>query len=398
MVCDQEVTAMMARGWCLAAAMAACASGCGGEVNLGGKSSDSDGWPGDGAKTVGGAHAVETELVHQLFPYVLSTETLAVAGDYVYFAAFGERRSSLYRCRKTSCGATVEELANVSDNIHSLQIYEQRLAVAAGHDTYWLGSYALPTASDRQVAIDKLPHLNRLDPLFHGGFVYWSLLSDVAIYRCALPACGNGPEQLGSSRNVRIYAEGDLVFWLDGFIHRAAQLGSSPAQRLLADQTLSEAAADAELDASQDYPGFIATSLGMLYAGLQSTSPGCEDVVNNPFPRGGSSCVGSFVRWPVEGGARETIHSLQEHVTSFFVLENELVWVSAHDIDYGTGTLSSCRVEACAATRRDLGQVRAELRGLARDKHHLYWLETAQDGANFSPPIQIRRVARLPAP
>ena len=43
-----------ARGFCFAIAMATCSSACGGEVNLGGKSSDP--WPGDG-KTVD-VHAV----------------------------------------------------------------------------------------------------------------------------------------------------------------------------------------------------------------------------------------------------------------------------------------------------------------------------------------------------
>jgi hypothetical protein len=380
---------MMARGFCLAAAMAVCASGCSEEVNLGGNSSN--GWPGDGSKTVEGAYAVETELVYQLFPNFVVAHSLAVAGENVYFSGFSNGRASLYRCRKTNCQATAERLAKVCDQVGTMQVYEQRLAVSAyGDNTLWLGSYALPSASDKQVVIESLPQGGNLDPLFHGGFVYWSLQEDAAIYRCALPACTNGPERVGSQINdTWLFGEGDLIFWLyDGFIHRAAQLGSSPAQRLLADQTLSEAAADAELDASQDYPGIIATSLGMLYAGLRSTNPVCQS----------SDCVGGVVRWPVEGGTRETIHSLEERVSRFFVFENELVWISRHAHYPDLGTLSSCRVEACAATRRDLGQVFSELRGLARDEHHLYWLETAWiDGTSFSE-IQIRRVARLTAP
>jgi hypothetical protein len=311
---------MMGRGFFFAAVMATCSSGCGGEVNLGGKSSDT--WPGDG-KTVEGPHAVETELVHQLFPPFLSSHTLAVAGDYVYFAGWENSvHPALHRCRKTSCRTTVEGLANTSDLIHSLQVYEQRLAVAAGRDTQWLGSYALPSASDKQVVVDNLPSLGGgLDPLFHGGFVYWSLPQDGAIYRCALPACAGGPERMGSWHNdAWLSGEGDLIFWLqgDGFIHRAAQFGGSPAQRLLADQTLSEAAAGDELDPSREKAGLIATSQGELYACLQSTGSRCGC---NPTLSSGSDCVASVVRWPVAGGARETIVSLEERVSRFFVFE-----------------------------------------------------------------------------
>jgi hypothetical protein len=395
---------MMRRAFCLAAALATCSSGCGGEVNLGGKSSDS--WPGgDATKTVEGPHAVETELVLQ-FSGFASSQTLAVAGDYLYFTGFRNRNFSLelLRCRKTSCGATVEGLATFTKYVHSLQIYEQRLEVTAG-DLYedWLTSYALPSASDQRIVIDNLPSLGRPYPLFHGGFVYWFLIVDQAIYRCALPACAGGPSRIGTlSNDSWLYGDGDLIFWLEyGFVHRAAQLADLPAQRLLADQTLSEATADDVLDPSRDIAAVIATSQGMLYAGLQSTSPECEGnaFVSGP---GNNNCVVSVVRWPVEGGARETIHSLAERVSRIFVFENELVWVSrSADVnrtrEIERATLSSCRVEACAATRRDLGQVEAALSGVVRDEHHLYWIESAWDGIDLSP-IQIRRVARLAAP
>jgi hypothetical protein len=77
--------------------------------------------------------------------------------------------------------------------------------------------------------------------------------------------------------------------------------------------------------------------------------------------------------------------------------------VSRHDAyNLEPGTLSSCRVEACAATRRDLGQVDSSLIGVARDEHHLYWLETGRietsNASSIYGVIQIRRVARLAAP
>lgn len=124
----------------------------------------------------------------------------------------------------------------------------------------------------------------------------------------------------------------------------------------------------------------------MLYATVQVGASGCPD------------CQTTFARWPVAGGAREDVLVTSDVVSNFHVFGAELVWLAVRPDDRDRATLSTCRIEACSATLRHLGQVRADLRGIAADAERLYWFQTARiDPGNFSE-IAMRSVTLLPAP
>lgn len=383
-------------------------SGCGGNVNLGGKGSD-----GSGAGDAGGAPQAPTnpdvsasEPVTKLAKH-FSLGTLAVAGDFLYFSGISAKKAGeLYRCRKTNCEATRELLTNVSGIIGTLQVFEDRLGVT-NHDvdSFWLGSYALPDASDPRIAIGELPGFNPFISQFLGRFVYFSLGVDRSIYRCGLPDCPDGAERIRSAARTapgqfNLCADGRLVFWTDGtFIYRAGDYGGEPARALLPDTELSLAPAGAlptEGEAAEEIEAMTAGD-GFLYAAVRDseTDTSC-----------GHFCPQRIVRWPSGGGPRELLFSSEAALPSVFIFDSELVWVTLPFQPTGstTGTLSTCRVEACEATRRDLGQVSPSFHGLVADERDLYWLEAEivaavgdQDPA-FAFERQIRRVPRLPAP
>jgi len=329
-----------------------------------------------------------------------STSDIAVTADKLYVSGWSDEVPGLYGCEKKRCQATFQRLPNVKESIHTLQVYEGRLAVTGGDGTAWLGSYALPSASDRQVTIDKQPFQAPIEPLFHGGFVYWGLWAetqgDRGTFRCALSDCPGVPTRIFDSY-VWPRAAGDQIFWTDrGYVYRAPELADAPPQQLLADEMLSEAPADAPEEASVDYALVAIPSGGLLYGLVYAAST---------FTCYEEPCGPKLVRWPVGGGTREDLLTFDQDVSQFYVFESELVWVTPYEVREAGGTLSSCLAEDCEATRRDLGRVRYDTRSIVADAHYLYWLEFAQLGetdyrmpeATFTD-VEVRRVARLGSP
>lgn len=384
--------------------LVALASGCGGNVNLGGKGSE------PGGLTDGGAlNSAESPVFPQSEPVAKLAEnfslgTLAVAGEYLYFSGFdGKQVAGFYRCKKSKCDATRERLPNVRGSVFSLQAFRDRLGVANLEDgAYWLGSYALPDASDRRVAIADLPPSSATSPLFHDSFVYFSVDLEYGAYRCPLPDCNNTPKRIGSTQNdswVNLQADGEVVFWTDGsFIYRAGAYGDELPRTLLPDATLSEAPADATVDASVSHSVVsIAVSDGWLYAAVTHSETGkpCD-----------SFCPYRMQRWPVGGGEREILFDTEGMIRRVFVLDGELAWLDRSLRDPGNldaAVLSTCRVEACKATRRDLGEVRPDFKALVGDEVDWYWLEAEPAVSQGLPnnaifERQIRRAPRLPPP
>jgi len=385
--------------------LVAVVSGCGGNVNLGGKGFEGGGLADGGAlNSAESPDFPESEPVAKL-PEDFSLGTLAVAGDYLYFSGFdGKLVAGLYRCKKSNCDATRERLPNARGSVFSLQPFGERLGVAnLENGAYWLGSYALPDGSDRQVAIGDLPPSSQTLPLFHDGFVYFSVDVEYGAYRCPLPDCSNTPKRIGGTHNldsVTIQADGEAVFWTDGsFIYRAGAHGDEAPQTLLPDATLSEAPAGATaVDASaSDGVVSIAASDGWLYAAVTHSETGepCD-----------SFCPYRMERWPVEGGEREILFDIDGVIRRVFVLGGELAWLDRSLRDPGNldaAVLSTCRVEACEATRRDLGEVRPDFKALVGDEVDWYWLEAEPAVSQGLPnnavlDREIRRAPRLPPP
>jgi hypothetical protein len=372
--------------------------GCGGRVNLGGNTDESPG-PDSGGRASDAPDSEdssESERVAELAED-FGASTLAIAGEFLYFSG----RPGLYRCRKADCGSTREHLPDASGEIWVLQINEQRLGVTSVDDgSFSLGSYALPDATDRQIAIQQLPTFWPFNPLFFGDFVYFSLNGEEGVYRCELPDCAAGPERIGRvlSGNTTIRADGQLVFWRDSqFIYRADDYGHEMPRALLPDAMLSEAPdSAASADGSEPVIAAIAAGGGMLYASIWQFESG--------QPCDSSACPSVVARWPVDGGAREVLFTSERPVLALFLFDGELAWLSLSALGYDPATLSSCRVEACEMTRRDLGQVKADLAALVADERDLYWLEakpaetlTAFRNSSFAD-RQIRRAPRLPPP
>jgi hypothetical protein len=378
-------------------------SACGGNVNLGGKGSP----PGSGES--GGAPPVQTDPDPSASEPITTLDddfslgTLAVAGDYLYFSGVGAKGGGeLHRCRKTDCEATRELLTSVSGTIGSLQVFGERLGVtnyAAG--SFWLGSYALPAASDQRIAIADLPTRVPIASQFFGSFVYFALGVDSGIYRCALPDCPSGPERIGSAHaatgQVSLSVDGELVFWTDrSFIYRAADAGHESARALLPDAELTEAPAGAgapENGLSASVEAMTAGD-GALYAVLKDAETGapCE-----PY------CAQRIVRWPSSGGPSEVLFSKEAMLGAIFLFGEELVWVALDQPANYTATLSTCRVEDCEATHRELGKVMPGVLAVVADDRDLYFLkagaivEDESRGAHV-PEHQIRRASRLPPP
>jgi hypothetical protein len=378
--------------------------GCGGDVNLGGKGSVGSGGGSSGAPPVETAPDPSGSEPVTKFSKNFSLGTLAVAGDFLYFSSLGAKQAGeLHRCRKSNCEATRELLTDVDGAIGSLQVFGDRLGVTNYADgSFWLGSYALPTATDPRIATADLPGNNAVSSQFIGDFVYFSLAVDRGIYRCALPDCPDGPQRIGSADaapgQVDLCADGQLVFWTDRtFIYRAGDYGNEPARALLPDTELSAAPTSApppEGEPAKDIEALTAGG-GALYAAVRDseTDPSC-----GPF------CAQRMVRWPSGGGPREVLFSSEATLQRVFLFDGELVWAALpfQSADPYSATLSTCRVEACEATRRDLGKVLSNLHGVVADERDLYWLEAevpAEAGALGSDfAQQIRRAPRLPPP
>jgi len=384
----------------------ALVSGCGGNVNLGDKSSPAPGTVADGgaanvAEVPNAAHSEPVAKLAESF----SIGTLAVAGEYLYFGGLDSKQAAaLYRCNKNDCDPTRERLPNVSGFVSSLQTFGQRLGVAnLERGVYWLGSYALPDATDKQIALGDLPPSSSYAPLFHGGFVYFSVDLEYGAYRCALPDCSNTPKRIGSTRSlsfVNFRAAGELVFWTDGqFIYRAGAYGDEPPRTLVADATLSEAPPQSMTSEMPTSDGVVslATDDVWLYAAVTHSETGkaCD-----------SFCPHRVERWPLAGGSREILIDTEEMIRKVFVFDGELAWLGPSLRDpqnLDAARLSTCRVEACAATTRNLGEVRPDLNALVADDTDLYWLEAepaVSQGlqSNWVMDRQIRRAQRLPPP
>lgn len=385
-------------------------SGCGGNVNLGGKGSAGSGSGGtDGAPQAStDPDLAPSEPVAKLADD-FSLGTLAVADEFLYFSGVNAKQAGeLYRCRKSNCDETRELLTSVGGIIASLQVFDQRLGVTSYDASQpggecWLGSYALPSATDERIAIGDLPAGSAVSPQFLGGFVYFSVGVESGIYRCALPDCPNGPERIGRAERaapgqINLCADAELVFWTDRMlIYRAGNYGQEPARALLPDAELSDAPAGIvrpDFDPMDDVEAMAAGD-GFLYAAINATETGASC---------GATCPRHVVRWPTSGGPSEELFSIEEMVQRLFLSDGELAWISLQTgLPDQRSTLSTCRVEACEATRRNLGKVTT--RGLVADERDLYWLEAQggvlDAGSGSVPEIwlrQIRRAPRLPRP
>lgn len=368
--------------------------GCGGNVNLGGKSVDPD--ANDGTSTPTNPNRSASASIVKLPNATLGN--LTAAGGYLYFTNYGGKQTTgLYRCGRARCKETLVLLRPGSFALP--QIFGDRLGVLSyGEGYYGYSSFALPDASDPQVVIEDLPGLQLSPAFFSADFVYFGVLKDRTIYRCAQPGCAGGPTLLTPVRNIdylQVHAEADELFWSDGsFINRAGDYGRAPPRTLLPDELLSEAPASAFDLQTRPADGVesIAVSGGMLYASVARSQDGtqCD-----------SFCPHEIVGWPVAGGPSQVFFKSDSLLRAVAVVDGELVW-----LDSGTGfdaaTISSCRVEACEATRREVGDVRAEDAVFSLDDQNLYWVEATQRWSNglfegFTVD-EIRSAPRLPKP
>jgi hypothetical protein len=392
------------RAWfnCWAATLA-LVLGCGGNVNLGGKGS-----AGAGANANGGAPTT-TDPDPSASTSVVKLQKVALgnltaAGAYLYFTGYGgEQAMGLYRCDKARCKATLKLLAKGSFGFP--QLVGDRLGISRFNEgSFDLMMFTLPDASSPQVVLSDLPAAPATPALFLDNFVYFALMMDGSIYRCAQPDCAAGPERIAPVRErnyVKLYAEADLLFWSDpSFINRAGDYGHAPVETLLPDEQLSAAPAEAvegsNPDASPaDGVESIAVEDGMLYASISRSrlEAPCDGY-----------CPHEIVGWPVGGGPSQVFFRSETLLRSVAVVDGELMWLgpSAKTLAADAATISTCRVEACEATHRELGQVRAESAVFAADEHDVYWFEAEAeligDVVTGFAVEEIRRAARLPKP
>jgi hypothetical protein len=372
--------------------------GCGGNVNLGGKHSPNDDSNDDSPMT-GDPDASGSTSVLKLRD--ITARNLAVDGDYLYFTGNSANDTlGLYRCNKTGCKETLSLL--VKGNFAFPQVFSDRLVVSSfGEGNYEITSFALPSATDPRVVVSDLPALQPTPALFTEKFAYFGLVMDGNAYRCAQPDCPAGPELIAPIRNrdfVAFHAEADQLFWSDNsFINRVGAYGSAPVQTLLPDELLSEASAEALSPDSPPLDGVesITVADGMLYASVARSQDGrpCD-----------SYCPHQIVGWPVSGGAIQVFFSSDTLLRNVAVVDGELMWLgpSAKLADERAARVSTCRIEACEATHRALGEVRAESAIFTADDHDLYWVESKErkpghfyDGFTVD---EIRRAPRLMKP
>jgi hypothetical protein len=380
------------------AATLALLLGCGGNVNLGGKPSSGTGSdPNDDESMTADPDPTASTSVVKLPDVALGN--LAVAGDYLYFTGYnGGKEMGLYRCAKTRCKATLKLL--VKGNFAAPQVFGDRLGVSSfGEGNYGFTSFALPGGTDPRVVVTDLPALFASPALFTADFVYFALLMDNSLYRCAQPDCAAGPERIAPilSRNyVKLYADADRLFWSDSyFINRAGDYGRAPVETLLPDEQLSKAPADVlNGEISLDLVESIAVGDGVLYASVARSQdePPCN-----------GTCPHEIVGWPASGGASQLFFRSETLLRSVAIVDGELMWLGpSKTLAADAATISTCRVEACEATHRELGQVRAEDFIFVADEDYVYWFEAkAELSGEFVTGFkvdEIRRAARLPKP
>jgi hypothetical protein len=373
--------------------------GCGGNVNLGGKGSNADSNGNDDPPTTTDPDPSASTSVVALPEVVL--ESLAVAGDYLYFT--GDKHTQtlgLYRCEKARCKATLKLL--IKGNFGFPQVFDDRLGLTRfGEGNFDLVSFGLPDASDPEEVLKNLPALQPTPALFREDFVYFSVSMDNNIYRCARPTCAAGPERIAPilARNyVELLAEGDFLFWSDEFfINRVRSDGQGPVESLLPDELLSAAPATA-FDPNgrpADSVESIAIGDGVLYASVARSQNGESSDSSSPH---------DIVGWPLAGGASQVFFKSDTLLRGITIVDGELIWLgpSTKAPSSGAATISSCRVEACEATYRELGEVKPENAVFAADEHDLYWIEAVAqmkgglvEGFKVE---EIRRAPRLPKP
>ena len=375
--------------------LATLLSACGGDVSLGGKGSQANGAAG-AAQTPDQIQPVGERVLERSD---LRLSELIATGDYLYFVGQVPPYYGIFRCRKADCEATFGLFLG-KDNVAYIQAFGDRLGFRRlEYASYGFASVAFSDAKDERVVIRGLPGDTSLPPLFHDDFVFFSVPNDRSLYRCSLPACADNPERLAGAKLPTHFtprAFGDLLIWSDGpFIYRVAGYGTEPAMVLLPDDSLSEA--PATVLSSEDPEADLVTAIdadnGVLYASIQR-SRACEP-----------DCPYDLVAWPVLGGAARHLFTSERRLSNLRAFDNELVWTSqtAEQRGYATATVSTCRIEACDATRRDLGESSGEL-SVSADEQHIYWIhlelttESLSKDTSFFQPNQIRRAPRLPAP
>jgi|GEM_PF-4446324 len=381
--------------------LAAVLSACGGNVSLGGKDAQANGAAG-AAATPNATPSSGDERV--LKRQDLTLYELIVAGDYLYLVGQTSTDNGVFRCRKADCEATFALF--VSGNVAHAQAFGDRLGFRRSeYASYGFASVAFSAPKDEHFVIRGLPGDTGLPPLFYDDFVYFSVADDRSLYRCSLPACADNPERLAGTRghtSLTPRAQGDYLVWFEGsFIYRAAGYGTEPAIALLPDDLLSEAPA-AALN-PEDSPGDVVDAIdvgnGLLYAsvGRSPDGRGCD-----------SFCPHDVVAWPLLGGSAQHFFKSETRLQNLRIFDNELVWLSpstktSNSID--AATISTCRIEACEATRRDLGEATFDLANVVADDQDLYWIAAEPSalppGNEFSTGFelnQIRRASRLPAP
>jgi hypothetical protein len=394
------------RATAAAACLAAVVSACGGNVDLGRKASPPPGAAGSTQASDPADSPAGERVLNR--PDILFMGLMA-AGDYLYFVGSAATASStaaetgIYRCRTSDCKGTFALF--VSGNIGFPQAFGDRLGFMSWDDTgYGFTTVALSDGKDEQAVIRGLPGGFEAQPFFYADFVYFSLAVDRGLYRCSLPTCAEGPQRLtrtNGSSPITTRAEADYLLWSDGsFIYRAAGYGTEPAIALLPDDSLSEAPVPLNPNDSRgDAIDAIDASNGMLYAsvGRSSDGQGCD-----------SFCPHDVVAWPVRGGAAQLFLHSETRLQALRIFDNELVWMepstkTSNQID--ASTISTCRIEACDASRRELGETTFAWTNVVADEHHLYWIEAepipplpGTDVSGGFQQSQIRRAPRLPAP
>jgi len=385
-------------------ALAALLSACGGNVNLGGQGSQANGAAG-AAQTPDQTEPPAGERV--LERSNLTLNEVIVAGDYLYLAGGSSTENGIFRCRKADCEATFGLF--FSGPAMQIQAFGDRLGFTRsewdsyGFPSYGLASVALSDAEDEQLVIGGLPGEFFLPALFYDDFVLFSIVKDRALYRCSLPACAGNPERLAGTRGHAFppRAEADYLFWFEGsFIYRSAGYGTEPAMALLPDDSLSEAPAGlSPHDRLGDVVEAIDVSSGLLYASVGRPSEGqaCDTL-----------CPHDVVAWPVLGGTAQHFFRSETRLQNLRIFGSELVWLgpsakTPNSVD--AATISTCRIEACESTRRELGETTFELAKVAADEHHVYWiaaepmlLPQSTEYSSVFEQNQIQRAPRLRAP
>jgi hypothetical protein len=397
---------MIAAKWCLWRAMCiaslgasiAFIGGCAGHANLG----DGSSAPPGGSSGMTSADPLLPTTVREL-PFI--ADDLLLAGDSLVLSGWSGNRYSVFRCDKERC-ADPQNVLTTPAPIVAMQLFNQRVWMLTFDSdpktsSTWIGSYAFPSFGGRQTLIENLPpSLSEVRPLFFGDSAFFFVDADRSLYRCQLPDCANGPQQVwiedvGKSQPV---ATASTVFWLSNNerLYRSTAFGHAAVERLQPGAHLEPVAVT---EPSSDDPNrisvtAIAAADGMLYAATR-VQANCNV---------GPACATSIVRWPAESpGEREEILSLDEEVAGLFVIGSELVWTTYYpepNLRYSV-TARSCRIESCAASSRFLTQSAPRFR-LINDDRFLYWLDAVPSSDPALPSIPIfstnlvRRAARFP--